>query len=366
MPDHETSAGGIYGLICRNMNEQQALPRDFHLPAESGGLFFADGARDGVTYFHSDKTLADPKPVRAALMLMTQMMAAQTDLHKALALAESLCSQHSVLLMRSEIHRIFSAYVERTGAKEDFLLPEQAANDDVCAARIRALRVFGDLCTESESRETVKLGIMAYAALPPRCMDRKRLLTLAVCNEFTFYAAIALLRRVGGNDDLLRAAKRVTGWGRIHAVEALEPTSEQVQSWLLAEGCRNEIMPQYSALTVYRKTQIRRMLRQNISDIQLEQIAYVLSALLAERSMPGIRAVREADLMLLDFISQAMQHTLTLGILELVFAVMHRREHPELRECCAVLLHTPGAERVVRRAAAAGRAKALARYLNLE
>lgn len=43
-------------------------------------------------------------------------------------------------------------------------------------------------------------------------------------------------------------ARRVTGWGRIHAVEQLASTADpEIQAWLLRDGFRNDVMYEYLA-----------------------------------------------------------------------------------------------------------------------
>ncbi len=56
-------------------------------------------------------------------------------------------------------------------------------------------------------------------------------------------------RWADGNDAVWEAAQHVSGWGRIHAVAQLEPGSDAIRRWLLLEGWRNNVAPDYSALT---------------------------------------------------------------------------------------------------------------------
>ena len=45
-----------------------------------------------------------------------------------------------------------------------------------------------------------------------------------------------------GNNEIWNLAKRVHGWGRIHAIEQLEPETNDIRRWLLTDGVRNEVM----------------------------------------------------------------------------------------------------------------------------
>lgn len=56
------------------------------------------------------------------------------------------------------------------------------------------------------------------------------------------------------------AARHVSGWGRIHAVAQLEPSSDAIRRWLLLEGWHNDVMPEYSALTCVEKSGLAEVL----------------------------------------------------------------------------------------------------------
>ncbi|MFB4282644.1 hypothetical protein ACBJ59_45625 [Nonomuraea sp. MTCD27] len=104
------------------------------------------------------------------------------------------------------------------------------------------------LAEHGTHREATKIGIVLVGACGGE-PDRELLLLLGTLEEFTLYAAVALLRT---QPDRQRAvyelARRVTGWGRIHAVERLEGCDDpEVRAWLLREGFRNDIMNAYLA-----------------------------------------------------------------------------------------------------------------------
>jgi hypothetical protein len=98
------------------------------------------------------------------------------------------------------------------------------------------------------ARNTVKLGIVVLGECGNES-DRGLLLLLGAVEEFTLYAVVALIKT---QPDRERAAyelaRRVKGWGWIHAVERLEDTDDpEIKAWLLREGFRNDIMDEYLA-----------------------------------------------------------------------------------------------------------------------
>ncbi|MFC5835261.1 hypothetical protein [Nonomuraea insulae] len=97
-------------------------------------------------------------------------------------------------------------------------------------------------------REATKIGIVLLGACGDPD-DRELLLLLGTLEEFTLYAVVALLRT---QPDRQRAvyelARRVTGWGRIHAVERLKGCDDpEIKAWLLRGGYRNDILAEYLA-----------------------------------------------------------------------------------------------------------------------
>ena len=62
---------------------------------------------------------------------------------------------------------------------------------------------------------------------------------LACSDEFTIFALFLMRSWDEPDREIFQAAKKVRGWGRIHAVERLDPVDEEMERWLLAEGWDN-------------------------------------------------------------------------------------------------------------------------------
>lgn len=109
-------------------------------------------------------------------------------------------------------------------------------------------RVARMLVMAGTRREAVKAGIIALGTCGDE-RDRDLLVVLGSLEEFTLFAVVAL---TSTQPDRERAvfdlARRVTGWGRIHAVERLASAADpEIQAWLLRDGFRNDVMYEYLA-----------------------------------------------------------------------------------------------------------------------
>ena len=107
------------------------------------------------------------------------------------------------------------------------------------------------------------------------------------------------------------------------------------------------------------------MLNQSVSDQQLSEIAFLLSALAAEGVTTGISALRDADAVLTEFIELALRSSLTLGICELALFLRMKRTDETLLARCDALLKSKACTELTARAAAQGRASKLAEYLGM-
>jgi hypothetical protein len=118
----------------------------------------------------------------------------------------------------------------------------------------------------SAHRGAIKFGIALLGILNCEA-DKELLLTIGRHEEFTLYAAVALMNGTENpNDNLFALAKSVHGWGKINVVERLEPSTPEIKYWLLTEGCENRIMNEYLAYTCAVKGGLHNVLQENEID----------------------------------------------------------------------------------------------------
>ncbi|MGW0245239.1 hypothetical protein ACWDYH_01215 [Nocardia goodfellowii] len=146
------------------------------------------------------------------------------------------------------------------------------------------LRAAARFVTENATlREVAKLGIVLLGISGDQ-RDAELLQLLGALNEFTLFAVVALMNT---QPDRQRAvfelARRVDGWGRIHAVERLEGCSDpDIKAWLLREGFRNRVMNEYLAhLAATTGGLYEALLADNVDDALLDGAADILTALTA-------------------------------------------------------------------------------------
>ncbi|PZG16351.1 hypothetical protein [Nonomuraea aridisoli] len=193
-------------------------------PRTGDGPFFASGALDGIRTHHasSDRDAAAVGEVAGLMETLARAPDPGTmaRLHDLLADTPALSIADDLV---TELHR-----------------------RQVPAGGLHA--VGRELAEYGTRREAVKLGIVLVGACGDE-HDRDLLLLLGALEEFTLYAVVALLRsQPDGERAVYELARRVDGWGRIHAVERLRDTGDpEIRDWLLREGWRNGVMNEYLA-----------------------------------------------------------------------------------------------------------------------
>lgn len=202
-----------------------ALPDESPVPV--GGLRYAPGALDGITLSHTEPE-EDPATPDAIVSALTSLIRKPDARHARNLYA--ILTEHATLPI---IDPVLKKLVD-----EQPFAPE--------LARVVALWLLEN-CPD---RDPVKFA----AALLGVCggdEDQEILHTVGLHEEFSLYAIVALSNLASEPDlAIWRLAQRVAEWGRIHAVRYLaDTTNPDIRRWLLTDGCRNDIMPEYSAYT---------------------------------------------------------------------------------------------------------------------
>ena len=203
--------------------------RGFVLPGVEpavGDLQWAAGARDGILAHHLAGGAGDDER-DAMVRVLVDLFREPTAAHLAAVYTQSTSVQ-------------LAGYV-------DALVDALNETPGMDALRVHELGKV--LATEAPDPETVKLGISLLGMVEND--DRAILLQLALHDEFTMFAALALVKQIDAFEPILfELAKKVHGWGRIHVVERLaETTSKPIKAWMLRQGFRNTVMDEYLAHT---------------------------------------------------------------------------------------------------------------------
>lgn len=169
-------------------------------------------------------------------------------------------------------------------------------------AELRAVQVADDLVRELRSRpvrreklrlaarfvaenairrEAAKLGIVLLGVSGDE-RDGELLQLLGTLEEFALFAVVALMNtQPDPQRTVFALARRLDGWGRIHAVERLAGCADpEIRAWLLRDGFRNGVMNEYLAhLAATTGGLCDALLEPRIDDALLDGAADILRAL---------------------------------------------------------------------------------------
>ncbi len=355
-PDRQS----IYEYMAENLRGD-ALPEDFSLPSETGtagDLRWADGAMDGIYIYHTahgDLPEDTKSRVRAAVEA-----ASGGEYDAADRAFGALAADFRAIALRELLLTVISDGEEEWDAGNIY-------------------RYAIHLMIESCRREEVKLGLIMMELFDTdRDVLRDIVRSLGLSDEFTLFSVLNIFRWEQGMEEILELAKRVHGWGRIHAVERLEPVTEEIRSWLLKEGIQNTVMPEYSALTVFEKADVSKLLFSESKEICTEDfsaIGEILAALLREGPVTGISGVEHPEEVLGRFLDLAVYRTLSVRDYECISQIYfyasgiaeeaakqdegnstdgsseeetHKAAMEELSMKAVQVLRKPGAEEVIR------------------
>lgn len=144
-----------------------------------------------------------------------------------------------------------------------------------------------ELVLSSPDRNITKYGLY-FMCLGNVDKDKDVLINLAKHDEFTIHAIRAILLGFNEpNEVIFSIARQVDGWGKISAVEYLEPETEEIRYWLLRFGCANNIMDNYLAMICAEKGRLLEALQAPQIDRELFVGAGVILKALIEDTGPA-------------------------------------------------------------------------------
>ncbi|MGM9948729.1 MAG: hypothetical protein ACI33P_01325 [Lysinibacillus sp.] len=158
-------------------------------------------------------------------------------------------------------------------------------------------------------REVVKFAMVILG-----CTDceayKEHLQTVALHEEFTGVALFALRNGTrNANDYTWQLAKTVKCWGKIEAVNFLEPETEEIRQWFLTEGTKNDILNSYSAVVCAEKGRLDVALHEpEISRELFTGASEIIEGLLSEEGHMPIDEYEYAGQVLMRYAYHAKTH----------------------------------------------------------
>lgn len=342
----KTDTKSIYETIKENIVNGE-LPRNFSLPSDESEnqVRFADGARDGIAVYH----MGHAKMSDESMSKLNDLMHNVSDENFELGFANlsDFAKDNTAL---NSINEVEGFIFDNT----DWIDPNN-------------LHKFAEECLMSDDRDIVKYGMeMIEVFLEPDESIKEIIRTLGLSDEFTIFTIFNMQHWSNANDEIFRLAQKVHGWGRVHAVKYLEPIGEEIKAWLLKEGVKNDVMPDYSALEVFNKADVREILKEELTNDVFDSVVLIIDSLLSEGPVSGISAVEDADPMLLDFLEQVKQHKLNLDICETVYRIISDDSSDEINSLCRQILNSYETKEIVSDSLNEGKGINLAKYLNID
>ena len=279
----------IYSIIRESLTAEGRFPCNFELPHEETApseLKFMVGAKDGISVFHTS-----PKNPEKVVEKMLGFIKSGR--------MEKIAPVIGTYGVLQTIDPLLSA-IQKNAAEVDSVSVGAYAES---------------LALESGDEELVKLGIALLGLFDwsdsPEMQDK--IITLGLYEEFTLYAVVAAGGWDNGNDVIFKIAQKVGGWGKIYAVERLEPKTDEIREWILRGGCSNAVMDAYLGLECANKGNLIEALRRDSLDAGLfESIGIIIDALLDEGPVEGISAYKYDEEALLRYLQFAEMYAVTL------------------------------------------------------
>lgn len=239
----------IYKYICKNIQNNGKLKDSFSLDiynnTSNGELKFALGALDGINYYHT-KIETDEELFNYIIEKFKEVNA------------------ENIEETANQIVEYFNNSEKRVLATIDNILEWIIENKDVIDFN-SIFRLALYLVIESTSTEALKIaiGIIGLIDLSNEKELIDVLIRLALCDEFTLYAMVALGNLENANDIRFMLIKKVNGWGKIYLLNTIQVTNDTIKEWLIINGCKNEVHFGYTASVTAEKINLLEVLNRD-------------------------------------------------------------------------------------------------------
>lgn len=290
-------------------------------------ISMADGAMDGICIYHVQPQEVPEGIVDTIADALELACGEEEDRASASETLSGLLKEHRAIYLIDAIQQAALQVADKFGSKGLFFYAVESI-------------------LSSTDRELVKLGLSILELSSDPGPDLKEVVrTLGMCDEFTLFCVWNARNWSEGNDEVFALARKAKGWGRIHAIEQLQPSSQEIKDWLLYEGIHNYVMPEYSALTCYYCADVAQRLEGTMGHEEFSAITDILIALLNDEGpMPGTWTSEDVELGLERYIKQAAQQAAQQALddkdrecIGVIAACAERADWPALRAACEEL-----------------------------
>ena len=301
------------------------LPRDFSLPKEADNdeeIIWADGAMDGVAVYHMGYSDLDDED--KSLMIEALKYVSDGNYEKADELFIKLTSRKHALQIIDPLQSYINSH-----------------RNDLDAVNLNKYGLY--LLINASRREMVKLGLSFLELFVTDKNEEIKRATriIGLSDEFTLFAIYVMAKWKDGNNEIWQLAKKVHSWGRIHAIEIIEPVNEEIRKWFLMDGVHNDVMDSYSALICWNKAGCNELIHNIQSKEEYTSIRDIIRGMLNESAVAGLSKIENKEEVILVFLSYARNYADEIEDFETVLEIKEYFEQ-ENEEIVSLLLALPG------------------------
>ena len=342
----------IYQMICEHITDG-ILDPDFSLPGGiDDSIPWAPGAQDGVFLYHMPQGSLDDGQEQE--MARAVRSAAAGNYPEAEALFAEWTKENRAVSIVDELQQYVMSHQEN--------LPSE-----------QVYRTAKNMILQSRHAECVKIGLEFLELFKISDEETREIIRrIGLYDEFTLFSLWNIRKWETGNQEIFELAKKVNGWGRIHAVEFLNPENEEIRHWLLTEGTFNSVMYSYSGLTCWEKSGAEELLLGHPSKEDYKALGALIEVLLDEGPVSGMTELEHGADYLLRFLMISPDYELDADDYEHIRSIKYwaeDNEHriPSVAGECEKLLRSPACAAAVMEALEQGqkRAPELAQYLGI-
>ena len=360
-----SNPNSLYNVIKANLKDGR-LPREFSLPKPKDSdqnIPFADGAMDGIYIYHMEHSGLTGE--QHAVMELAVDYMNQADIIGADTAFKKLGSMAGAISSLDELQRYIVAHAVNPNDKPDPARPNEIrlTLKNICDTARR-------LIAESENKESVKYALAVCEIFRHHPDDIKEIITtLGLSDEFTIFSVWNMMNWEDGNARIFDLIQKVRGWGRIHALDKLEPDTPEIRHWILMEGTDNDVMPAYSGLTAWIKSGALDLLKAGPTAEEFHAISYLMDAILDEGPVPGLSQLEDPEDALDSYLDQAEKQELEANDLDTILMIRDRASEEDMlsiKARCDAILNSPGAKDKALEAVKEGKNIQLAEALNID
>ena len=212
----------VYQKVCSHIVDGTIDPH-FVLkdPSDTPEFTWAPGSRDGIYWYHRSEKDFDGDAYRQ--LARAVKAAGRKDFEEADRLFASLCELHRAITIDDELQRYIITHAGHLDP------------DDIYHAAMYLLYF-------SENIECVKIALEMLQMLGEPDDETKEIIRrLGLYDEFTLFCLWNVFKWPDGNEEVFSLAKKVHGWGLIHALSYLKPETPEIRAFMNTPECRSAL-----------------------------------------------------------------------------------------------------------------------------